>query len=393
MARPRDRLIAEQEQARAARPADPPRTAPRSPAVAFPPDLLEDLVAFAERGGAAEGDELPEGLAARACEALAGGPMPRPGPPTARGASAARAQAALGRAGALAAALRANDLGVADRTMAAMEEAIGVAVPPEFDAVARRAALRVLIDVPGGKRALGAGRVPPVAGRPRGGREDSRGGPSSVRGGGGGARRARAPRSPAPGPHLPRDTKCWIPLVAPLSSACLEELLQLRPRDVYRKDGVDVIDIGAEGAQAKTFARPRLVPVHSQLRRLGFLEQVDEMRAKGEALLFPGFAPAGPDDRMSHAFTRFWTEYRCGVGAHLRGADLHACRHAVNTNLLNRFVPEAVIKHVLGHAQQGMTGRDYNSGVGLEAAADAIGRLAHDCIDFAVLEAKAGRRA
>ncbi len=74
MARPRDRLIAEQEQARAARPADPPRTAPRSPAVAFPPDLLEDLVAFAERGGAAEGDELPEGLAARACEALAGGP-------------------------------------------------------------------------------------------------------------------------------------------------------------------------------------------------------------------------------------------------------------------------------------------------------------------------------
>ncbi len=194
-----------------------------------------------------------------------------------------------------------------------------------------------------------------------------------------------------PGPHLPRDTKYWVPLVALLRGACLEELLQLRPRDVYRKDGIDVLDIGAEGAQVKTFARPRLVPVHSQLRRLGFLEHAAGMRARGEALLFPGFAPAGPDDRMGHAFTRFWTEYRRGIGAYLRGADLHACRHAVNTKLLNKLVPEAVIKHVLGHAQQGMTGRDYNSGVGLEAAAEAIGRLTYECIDFAMLEAKAGR--
>ncbi len=92
MARLRDRLIAEHERTRAARPADPPRAAPRSEAVAFPPDLVGGLVAFAERGGAAEGDELPGGLAARACEALAAAPGPPPGPLTARGgARAARA--------------------------------------------------------------------------------------------------------------------------------------------------------------------------------------------------------------------------------------------------------------------------------------------------------------
>jgi hypothetical protein len=74
MARLRDHLIAEHERTRAARPADPPRAAPRSEAVAFPPDLVEDLVAFAEQGGAMQDDELPEGLTARACEALTGGP-------------------------------------------------------------------------------------------------------------------------------------------------------------------------------------------------------------------------------------------------------------------------------------------------------------------------------
>jgi hypothetical protein len=92
LARLRHRLVAEQERARAARLADPSRAAPRSVAVPFPPDLVEGLVAFAERGGAAEGDELPGGLAARACEALAAAPGPPPGPLTARGgARAARA--------------------------------------------------------------------------------------------------------------------------------------------------------------------------------------------------------------------------------------------------------------------------------------------------------------
>jgi hypothetical protein len=162
MARLRDHLIAEHERTRAARPADPPRAAPRSEAIAFPPDLVEELVAYAERGGAAEGDELPEALAARACEALAGGPKPPPGPPTARGASAARAHAALGRAGVLAAALRANDLGVADRAMAAMEAATGAAVPPGLEGLARRAALRVLIDVQGENARRELGEYPPL---------------------------------------------------------------------------------------------------------------------------------------------------------------------------------------------------------------------------------------
>ena len=72
MARLRDHLIAEHQRTRAAHLADPARAAPQSEAIAFPPDLVEGLVAFAERRSAAEGDELPEGLSARACEALAG---------------------------------------------------------------------------------------------------------------------------------------------------------------------------------------------------------------------------------------------------------------------------------------------------------------------------------
>jgi integrase len=107
--------------------------------------------------------------------------------------------------------------------------------------------------------------------------------------------------------------------------------------------------------------------------------------------LFPGFLAAGPDARFGHTFTKFWTEYRRQCGYYARGADLHALRHSVNTRLLNAGVTETIIRHILGHAQQGMTAGVYNSGIGLQAAAAAIEKLRYDdCIDFDDLARRAG---
>lgn len=76
----RDHLITEYERARAAHRPDPPQAMPRRQPIALPPDLVQLLVAFAERTGTVEGGALPDDLAARTCEALAGAPKPSPGP-------------------------------------------------------------------------------------------------------------------------------------------------------------------------------------------------------------------------------------------------------------------------------------------------------------------------
>ncbi|WP_176953122.1 tyrosine-type recombinase/integrase [Belnapia rosea] len=180
--------------------------------------------------------------------------------------------------------------------------------------------------------------------------------------------------------------------MAVLSSGCLEELLQLRPCDVYETQGIWVIDIGADGAQVKTPLRPRLVLVHSQLKKLGFLEYIAECARKVQALVFPGFLAAGPDQRFGHTYTRFWTEYRRQIGYYARGADFHALRHSVNTRLVNAGVSQIIIRQIMGHAQQGMTGKVYNSGIELAACAEAIEKLRYDsCINFDELAQRAGR--
>ncbi len=111
------------------------------------------------------------------------------------------------------------------------------------------------------------------------------------------------------------------------------------------------------------------------------------MRREGSYLLFPGFAPRGPDERLGHGFTQDFTLYRQRIHAYERGADFHSFRHSVNTRLLNAEVPELIIRHILGHAAAGMTGKTYNSGIGLQAAARALEKLQFNCIDWRKLEA------
>jgi hypothetical protein len=93
-----------------------------------------------------------------------------------------------------------------------------------------------------------------------------------------------------PGERLILDARYWVPLCALLSGAGLEELLQLRPKDFATREGIVIFDLGADGASIKTHARPRVIPVHDQLKRLGFLEYVAKLRREGSYLL-------GPDPR------------------------------------------------------------------------------------------------
>jgi hypothetical protein len=68
----------------------------------------------------------------------------------------------------------------------------------------------------------------------------------------------------------------------------LNELAQLGTADVIEQDGVPVLMIhsDAEGNRLKTKSARRIVPVHPELIRLGFLDHVEQMRAAGNTRLF-----------------------------------------------------------------------------------------------------------
>ncbi len=78
------------------------------------------------------------------------------------------------------------------------------------------------------------------------------------------------------------DAAYWIPILGLYTGARIGELCQLAAADIEKTDGVDLIHITdqGEGQSVKTTAGRRLVPVHPELVRLGFLEYADAIEKK-----------------------------------------------------------------------------------------------------------------
>src|SRR5262249_23898428 len=102
---------------------------------------------------------------------------------------------------------------------------------------------------------------------------------------------AALPREVKPAQHSPETALPWVALIAAYSGMRLEEIAQLSATDVHEQQAngatITVIDIHNGGNNAlKNKASARLVPVHSELVRAGFLAYVRALPQGG--LLFPG---------------------------------------------------------------------------------------------------------
>ena len=96
-----------------------------------------------------------------------------------------------------------------------------------------------------------------------------------------------------PGPHIIRRARFWVPLIALWTGMRLTEICQLETEDIQAKSDVDCIVVSSLSKQGrnrtrksiKTEAGERLIPIHPELKRLGFLDYVKKMRDHGEAAL------------------------------------------------------------------------------------------------------------
>jgi integrase len=90
-----------------------------------------------------------------------------------------------------------------------------------------------------------------------------------------------------------------MPLMALLTGARLNELAPLTAADVITDPATDIVAINIkedreQGRRLKTIGSARLVPLHPELTRIGFLKFVDWIRlaAGQEGRLFPLLVPS-----------------------------------------------------------------------------------------------------
>ena len=193
-----------------------------------------------------------------------------------------------------------------------------------------------------------------------------------------------------PGPQIIRDAKFWLPLLALHHGARLEELADLYRRDMGSDGGTHFLRITeTEDRRLKTDNAERIIPLHPELARLGFLDYAQETAPNPNDPLFPDLAPQGKDRKRGPRFTRWFVEYRKALGIYRPGVGAHAFRHTAITRLRDTIEGHQQDRHIdflMGHARDGGEGRTrYDKGPGLKAVAATLALLRFPEIDLSHL--------
>ncbi|KAA0677772.1 site-specific integrase [Roseomonas genomospecies 6] len=161
--------------------------------------------------------------------------------------------------------------------------------------------------------------------------------------------------------HLPGnvrldDSRYWVPLLALWTGARLGELLQLQVSDVQTLSGVVCININTIGGKrVKRKASKRIVPVHSHLKRLGFLDFVERRKGQGADRLFPEIEPDALG-RISSNYSKAFAKYmkRIGVKTDER-LTFHSFRHSFADQMRVAGYPDATIAAIIGQSNATVT--------------------------------------
>lgn len=160
-----------------------------------------------------------------------------------------------------------------------------------------------------------------------------------------------------------RDHRFWVPLIMLFSGARPAEIGQLAVGDVRQVHDQWIMHITTEGDETdegksvKTAGSMRVVPVHPELIRLGFLRYHEQRAREGGNSLFPNALRNARGQMMadvSREFGRYLTKIGIKEG---RGLSLYSFRHGATDALRRAGYLDNQFGFILGHAEPSMTGR------------------------------------
>ena len=184
----------------------------------------------------------------------------------------------------------------------------------------------------------------------------------------------RLVQSPLVGFRETRPERFWLPLLGLYTGARLNELCQLHLEDIQEEGGVLCLDLNEEEEKTlKNEVSKRVVPIHSFLIELGFMEYVDGLRKRKIARLWPAlkWKRGGYGDDFSKWYGRWNRKYVTTA----RKKVFHSLRANFTTTLLNAGVDDAVVSALIGHVGGSMTLDRYHKGFSVTILRDAVENL------------------
>lgn len=171
-----------------------------------------------------------------------------------------------------------------------------------------------------------------------------------------------------------RRARRWIPWLCAYTGARVNEIGQLRGRDIKQVDGIWIIEISPDAGTVKN-NQSRQVPIHPHIVEQGFVRAIEP---NDDAPLFydqSRIKNAGPSNRYYKKVgerLRDWIREEVGI-SDLAVQPNHGWRHTFKTRAIDAGVPERVADAIQGHSPRSV-GQTYGS-VSLEAKSRAINAM------------------
>ena len=165
---------------------------------------------------------------------------------------------------------------------------------------------------------------------------------------------------PKPGNVLIRDHRYWVPLIMLFSGARPAEIGQLLIKDVRQEHGKWIFHVTTEGDKTKsvkTEGSMRVIPIHAELIRLGFLDYRAKIIATGSTSLFPD-AKRNERGQLMAQLSREFSRYLSRLGIKTdKAVSLYSFRHGVADALRRAGYLDTEFGYLLGHTGATMTQR------------------------------------
>lgn len=168
------------------------------------------------------------------------------------------------------------------------------------------------------------------------------------------------------GKEIIRDALFWMPLLGLFSGARQEEIAQLHLSDIFEDHEIPHFSINAntDSRRVKNEESERLVPIHHELIKCGFLDYVRTLRKQGEARLFPHLQRKNSEQRYAKRFSRAFNEYIDELGIKPPSAsgtikDFHSFRHLFKTTCSIAKIDSAFSHALMGHRSSMTVGDTY----------------------------------
>ena len=156
----------------------------------------------------------------------------------------------------------------------------------------------------------------------------------------------------------------WLPLMGYYTGMRVEELCQLRTKDIGLLNDLHCLFVSPEAGPLKTINAERVVPIHSELIRLGLLDYKNTVGIPEETTrLWQNLKP-NTYGKFSSAYTKRFGRFKRKVGVVDSQLTFHSLRHTFVNELKQQGESEFVIAQLIGHSNSSITmgryGKDYD---------------------------------